>query len=213
MITSPAVTVPLSKPSGSMIKTGLAALLLVTLTVGVTAKAADKGIVAVISVEVRVIAVVAPPLATVGVAMPVASGGVSVAVMLVVLLMIWAISTAPVWVSAGLDKGVGVSVSCTSGVSMSGAAVNSMATSVGETRPRSWAMMPVSPVDRKKASRSPNQPRPAPRMMSSRTAANGNRIMVANPRRSGASANSSIGVVGRHWLLCRKAVANSLALA
>ena len=82
-----------------------------TLAVGVTAKVADRGRVAVILAEVTVIAVVSSVLATVGGAMFVASGDAGVAVVLAVSLLIWAISTTPVWVSAGLDKGVDVSVS------------------------------------------------------------------------------------------------------
>lgn len=82
-----------------------------TLAVGVTAKVADRGRVAVILAAVTGIAVVSPVLATVGGAMFVASGNAGVAVALAVSLLIWAISMAPVWVSAGLDKGVDVSVS------------------------------------------------------------------------------------------------------
>ena len=216
MITFPAVTAPLSNPSGSMITVALVLLLLIAATVGVAASEAAS-VVGAVAVTVAVVAVLAALLTLlvgVIVAVSAVSVGVSVVLALAVSLMSCATATPAVWVSSVATTMVAVSVAWTSGVSATGSAVNSATTAAGPTRPRSWAMKPVLPVDGKKAKRSPNQPRPTPMMMTKlSTAANGNSTLAAKPRRLSGMACSAVGAVARHWLLCKKALANSLALA
>ena len=216
MITLPAVTAPLSKPSGSMITVELALLVLIAVTVGVAASEAAS-VVGTVAVTVAIVAVITALLMLlvgVLVAVSAVSVGVSVVLILAVSLINCATATPAVWVRSVPDTIVAVSVAWTSGVSATGSAVSSATTAAGATRPRSWAMMPVFLVDCKKAKRSPNQPRPIAMMMTKlSTAANSNRPLVAKPRRSLGTVCSAVGVVARHWLLCKKALANSLALA
>ena len=216
MITFPAVTAPLSNPSGSMITVALVASVLIAVTVGVAASEAASvvGMVAASLAVVAVIAALLTLLVDVIVAVSAEIVGVSVVLALAVSLMNCATATPAVWVNSVPDTMVAVAVAWTSGVSATGSAVNSATTAAGATRPRSWAMMPVFSVDCKKAKRSPNQPRPTLMMMTKlSTAANSKRTLVAKPRRSLRTACSAMGVVARHWLLCKKALANSLALA
>lgn len=197
-----------------MITVTFAALLLIAAIVGVgTREAASVG--GTVVVMLATVAVSAP-LFMVSVRLVVTNSVVSVAVsvVLAVSLLICATCTPTVWVSSVLDKRVARSVAWTMGVSATGSAVSSATTAAGATRPRSWAIKPVLPADGKKAKRSPNQPRPAPLIITKLSmATNGNSTVTANPRRSSVPVRASTGVVDRHWLLCKKALANSLALA
>lgn len=195
MITSPTATAPLSNPSGSMITMEFS---IVAAELVISAVAVMLAVMFAVIVAVGVL----PVLATVVVELTDAKGSVSVAVVFVVSLISWAISTLVVSGRAVLAALVGVVVTWTTAVRASGSVVSSAATSAGAMR-----------LAGKKASPCPNQPSPTLRIRRSTTAATGNSIMTDTPRRLRDSGLSTGATVGRHWLLCKKAVVNSLAFA